>query len=238
MSNITPHFGSLYHPVKAIIIFKKQGQDSDHYVEAYDMDAGGMPINGHPLTVRESHNLAKALTVSDRKRAQGFLIPKKLMPPNVLYLNNGKEGFAIWRTPARKRELLFSPSLKIPSGKVEVPALIWRASRNTLYVYALQTNEPDLQTPLCKAPFFNVYPDGKVCMGNVSVNIPASCSLDKFIALWEDYFFHSYFSHTIHGESPVKGNIVQLWQQLVKTGEAFPTDKLIPTKHQLQNLLP
>jgi len=236
MTNITQDFGHLYYPVKTLVVFKKQSTDADYYIESYDMDSAGRPINGHPLSVNEGHKLAKALTVNEKK-AQGFLIPDGLMPQNVLHINGNADGSVIWHTPAQSQKLLFLSSLGIPSGTAGVPAMIWKARKGSLQVFALPDEEISLQTTLHKAPFFNVYPDGRVCMGNVRTNIPADCCLEKFMQLWEYHFFNSYFSHTIHGESPVKGNIVQLWQHLIQTGEPFPAEKLIATKYQIRHLI-
>lgn len=236
MTDRTEHFGNLYQPVKALVIFKKAANDSDFYIESYNMDNKGMPVNGHPLSVKESNTLAKALMVNEKK-SQGYLIPQGIMPANVLHINSNADGWVIWHTPAQKRRLLFSPSLEIPSGKALVPALLWKAGKGSLQVFALDVNDLSLQSTLYKAPFFNVYTDGRICMGNVRVHIPSDCCLEKFMQLWEAYFYDSYFSHTIHGESPVKGNIIQLWKSLIKSGAPFPTDKLNPTKYQLQHLL-
>lgn len=236
MKNITHDFGHLYHPVKSLVVFKKHSTEGDYYIESYDMDSAGRPINGHPLTVNEGHRLAKALTIND-KRSQGFLTPDGLMPKNVLHINSNADGSVIWHTPAEQQKLLFLSSLHIPSGTAGIPALLWKARKGSLQVFALHDEAISLHTTLYKAPFFNVYPDGRVCMGNVRTNIPASCSLEKFIQLWEYHFFNSYFSHTVHGESPAKVNIVQLWQHLMKTGEAFPAEMLMPTQYQIKHLL-
>ncbi|WP_158828980.1 PRTRC system protein B [Mucilaginibacter lacusdianchii] len=236
MQNITADFGHLYHPHKALVIFKKQGSEPDYYIESYDMDSAGRPINAHPLSVRESTALARSLRVSERKTG-GFLMPEGLLPSYVLYIHPG-EGWALWHTPPREETLLFSPSLPIPSGRARVPGLIWKAGKNSLQVFAVKGETVTLETPLCKAPFFNVYKDGKVCMGNVQVKFPASCSLERFIQGWQQDFYNSYFSHTIHSEGPIKGNIVQLWQHLCSSGEPFPQDRLIETQYQLKYLLP
>jgi len=237
MKNITQNFGHLYHPVKTLVVFKKQGNENDCYVESYDMDNAGRPINGHPLSVKECHALAKALTMN-LKKGQGFLIPEGLLPKNVLHIDSQTDGSVIWHTPAQSQQLLFLSSLNIPCGIAGVPALLWKAKKGSLQIFALPDEAVSLQTVLHKAPFFNLYTDGRVCMGNVRTSIPANCCLEKFIQLWEYHFFNSYFSHTIHGESPVKGNLIQLWQQLLKTGEAFPAELLTPSKYQLKHLLP
>jgi hypothetical protein len=39
------------------------------YVEHFDMDKNGNPINAHPLTVKEANVLAKALTPKRKDKA-------------------------------------------------------------------------------------------------------------------------------------------------------------------------
>ena len=239
MKDLTNTFGHLYLPVKALVIQQKtgHGHQSDFYIESYDMDDKGRPINGHPLSVKESHALAKALQIKEKK-AQGFLTPKGLMPAHVLTVNSSSNGFAVWPTPPKKIKLLFIENLGIPSAKAHIPALVWKAGKNSLQVFALNETQITETTPVCHAPFFNIYADGRVCMGNVRIGIPKDCGLEQFMALWEDYFFNSYFSHLFGGHQPISGNIVQLWQHLLKTGEPFPSDVLINTKFQIKHLLP
>lgn len=49
-TNITQQFGYLYEPVKALLIYSNN-EKKNIYVEAYDMDRNGKPINA-PLSVR------------------------------------------------------------------------------------------------------------------------------------------------------------------------------------------
>jgi PRTRC genetic system protein B len=236
MKDLTNIFGNLFLPVKALIVFQKDSQNPDFYIESFDMDKNGCPINGHPLSVKESNALAKALQVNEKK-ARGFLNPKGLLPVNVLFLKSAVDGYAIWTTPQQSVKLMFVENLGIPSDTANIPAMIWCAGKNGLHVFALQDGELNEDTPLCHAPFFNIYPDGRVCMGNVQIRIPKDCGLEQFMELWQEYFFNSYFSHLFGGHQPVKGNIVQLWQQLTVTKAEFPADILIPTKFQLKNLI-
>lgn len=99
-------------------------------------------------------------------------------------------------------------SLGIQSGKVQVPPMLWFADKENLFVFALATDRrPTEKTPLYYAPFFNVYEDGAVCMGTVSIDIKNSVSVEEFIQVWEDYFFNSYFSHLLDSYNPIKGNL-------------------------------
>ncbi|MBL4675888.1 MAG: PRTRC system protein B [Mucilaginibacter sp.] len=234
-TDITETLGSLYEPIKALLIYNNQ-KDKAGYVEAYDIATDGHPVNAHRLSVRESIALAKALDTTEEFQ-RSFLKPAGLMPKHVLYINPGRKGFAIWHTPRQRRHLYFGGGLDIPCGKASVPALVWRANLTNLWVYALNdASEIEANTRLFRAPFFNTAEDGKVCMGNVNVNLPADCGLEDFMRLWEDYFFNSYFSHLL-GSNPVKGNIVQLWQKLVGKRMDFPHDQLIRLPHTLKKLI-
>jgi len=237
MKDITTTFGTLYNPVKAFVIYEKDASDKSIYVESYDIDNKGYPINAHPLSVKESNQLAKALDNSDELQ-RNFLKPSGLLPKNVLYINPDHNGYAIWYSPAQKLDLFFADSLGIPNGVASIPALLWKASKKSLYLYALDNiTEISEKTDLFHAPFFNIYDDGKVCMGTVSVNIKADCLLEEFMQQWENYFFNSYFSHLIQEKSPINGNIIQLWQKLVNSSKPFPLKSLIKNGLTLKQLL-
>jgi len=237
MNNITKDFGNTYIPKSALLIYQSQ-QGKKIYVESFRMDKNGCPIDPHPLTINESKTLSRALDVSGGYR-ENFLRPCGLIPRNVLYFNQGMDGCAIWYSPAIKVPLLFNESLGIPNGTAWLPPLLWKADRHELYIYALSKNKrPHNAAVLFHAPFFNLYEDGRVCMGTVKINIPSSASLEDFIERWQAYFFGSYFSHLISGESPVKGNIVQLWQNLICSETKFPIDTLKQHHITLNKLIP
>lgn len=237
MKNITDTFGKLYHPVKAFMLYQEASAEKNIYVESYDMDKNGFAVNAHPLSVQESKALASALSASEKNR-QSFLKPAGLLPKNVIYINPESNGFVLWHTPPQKVDLFFAESLGIPSGRAFLPPLLFKASKKTLWVYALKSDAvPTTETVLCNAPFFNLYKDGKVCMGTVKISIPDDCHLEQFIKSWEKYFFESYFSHLIGSESPVNGNIVSLWKSLVNTQKKFPLNSLTQNGTTLKKLL-
>jgi len=236
--DIANNLGTLYHPVSALVVFQDGKPNCETYVEHYDMDSDGNPINAHPLTVREAEALVKALSTRDHVN-KAFLKPSGIMPTKVLYIDpSEKNGGAVWFTPAQSRQLYFSGRLGIPNGAAQVPALVWKASKTGLALFALSTNKrPGIHTALYHAPFFNIYVDGNVCMGSVDVNIKSSASLEGFIAAWEGYFFNSYFSHLVAQHNPIKGNCVHLWTQLIQQQQPFPKEVLIKTTKTLKNLL-
>ena len=237
VNDITENFGTLYHPKSALVFYQTKGTNTDMYVEHFDMDKNGNPVNAHPLTVNEAKVLAKALH-TDKEKDKAFLKPKGILPTNILHINPSEKGTVLWYTKAQEQQLYFVNGLGIPNGKASVPSMLWYASKNSLAVFALTTDRrPTENTPLYFAPFFNIYEDGKVCMGTVSIDIKNSASVEEFTDAWEDYFFNSYFSHLLGEHNPIKGNCVSLWKNLIETGEAFPKDVLKKNNKTLKNLL-
>jgi PRTRC genetic system protein B len=173
-----------------------------------------------------------------RRTEKRFLNPKGLLTPKILYINPDKHGFAVWQTAPQEVNLFFAKTLGITCGKAKVPALIWKATKDNLFIYALkEEKKPSEKTILYHAPFFNIYQDGRVCMGTVDIEINHKCFLEEFIQQWEEYFWNSYFSHLIDGYSPVKANIVQLWQGQVNSGKDFPKEVLIKNGKTIKDLI-
>ncbi len=230
------NFGTLYHPKAALVIFQSNTAQKDFYIEHYDMDDRGMPINAHPLTIREAQQLHKALQRKEQPET-AFLKSEGILSANILKVDASGKGNVIWFTKAGKRNLFFKDSLGILNGQANVPPMLWMASKTGLHVFALKSNRrPTENTYLYHAPFFNIYTDGKVCMGTVDVCFQKSAYLEGFIQQWEAFFFNSYFSHLLENRSPVKGNCVNLWKSLIENDDPFPKDRLINTNRTLKNL--
>lgn len=230
------YFGMLYEP-KSALVFYESLDKNEMYVEHFDMDRNGNPINAHPLTVNEAEALAKSLIV-DEEIEKAFLKSKGILASNVLQIDPSKKGSVIWYTKAQQQQLYFVKNLEIPNGKAKVPAMLWIADKENLSVFALSSDKrPTEKTLLHYAPFFNVYTDGNVCMGTVDIKIKNSASAEEFIEQWENYFFNSYFSHLVGGHNPIDGNLVNLWKKLLDSNEAFPNELLKKNNKTLKNLL-
>ena len=239
MKDITQDFGTLYYPTTALLFYQNDERNKDTYVEYFDMDKNGNPINAHPLTEREAETLAKALIVKTQKeKNQDFLKPKGILPTNILQINPSENSSVLWYTKSMKRQLFFTENLEIPNGRAEIPAMLWFANKRSLKIFALANNRrPTEKTELFYAPFFNVYEDGNVCMGTVDVHIQNSTSLEEFIKKWEDYFFNSYFSHLMNEHNPINGNCVNLWKSLINNEKQFTKEALKNANRTLKNLL-
>jgi len=227
MKNITALVYDVYEPYKAIVLHRcKRDNDTSIYAEAFDLDKQGKPFNACPLSSAECDRLAQMMQDSTDLKTS-FLQPKGVIPSKVLHINTQNSGYAIWYTPVQTVNLFFKDSLQIPSGKANVPAMVWKATKENLYVYIIKDKKrPDEQSILYEAPYFNLYEDAKVCMGTVSVEFEENCCLEEFIQSWENYFWNSKFSHLIQNHSPVSCNIVQLWQGLIEQDKHFPMQVL------------
>lgn len=236
VNDITKDFGTLYYPKSVLVFYETKGKATDMYVEHFDMDSNGTPINAHPLTEREANVLVKALQ-TDEESTKAFLTPKGILPTNILHINPSENGTVVWHTKAQQKQLHFVDSLGIPNGMAQVPSMLWQASKTSLTVFALSSNRrPTEKTPLHYAPFFNIYETGNVCMGTVCIDIKNSASVEEFTQAWEHYFFKSYFSHSLC-ENLTRKNIVNLWKELIDTNQSFPIEALKKHNKTLKNLL-
>lgn len=237
MKNITDAFEDLLLPHKALLIYQSTRNQHDVYVEAFDMDSKGFPVNAHPLNMEEAIALSDSLDHSPAMQ-RSFLKPKGLISDDVLYINPDKNGFAIWYTKPQRVNLFFVKQLDIPCGNAAIPAMVWKASLESLHIYAVRENKkPTLKTPLYYAPFFNVYKTGRVCMGTVDIEINRHSTLETFMQAWQQYFLNSFFSHLIDEYCPVSLNIVQLWQEQVNTNRKFPLNTLVKNNKTIKDLL-
>jgi len=230
-------FENMYLAQKALVLYRHTSNEHDMYIEAFDMDDRGRPVSAHPLSMEETACLAESLAASAELNTR-FLQSNGLLPYKVLYMDSGRRGYVLWYTPEQKTVLYFTKSLGIPCGEAWIPAMLWKADKDHLNVFAVKANRrPDEMTTLYHAPFFNIYEEGKVCMGNVDIEMPENCCLQDFIKAWEAYFFDSYFSHLVQGHACVKMNIVQLWQEQVSSGKHFPKEILVKTGKKLKDII-
>lgn len=237
MKNIASEISEYFIPNQALLFFQSRNRkDQEAYVELYDIGRNGEPFNGRPLSDIESGKLAALLQRSTQNQHNIFQAGE-IFDSNLLYLNPNK-GYAVWQTPPGKETLLFCDQLGIPDGRANMPSMLWKASIDELYIYALRTGQRATEiTPLYKAPFFNIYDDNRVCTGTVEIDFSDVCNLEEFIKTWQYNFFHSYFSHMIGDRSPVRKNIIQLWKSLVGTDKKFPVKELIKCGITLKDIL-
>jgi hypothetical protein len=164
MNNVSQQFNEQYMPVKALLIYQSVEQESDSYepksaeiyVESYDVGKQGNPINAHPLSLNEMIALGELLQ-STQEMQNNYLQSKSVIPPNLIYVNTQSNGYAVWFTPPKEVDLYFNNGLEIPSGKAKLPAILWKATRERLQIFALKgKGKPNADTSLFYAPLFNL----------------------------------------------------------------------------------
>ncbi len=225
-----------YLPAKALIVYINQSEKENSYVESFDFDKLGRMINAHPLSEQEAEKLGKIMLANMERQGRCF-DAKGILPTNLLFLRSGNDGCAVWHTPAQHRTLLFVEGLDLQNGMYPVPALVWKATRETLSVFAIKVSDkPTLITELFEAPYFNIYGSGNVCMGTVDIDIDDYGGLEIFMKQWEEYFFNSRFSHLLADRSPVKSNIIQLYKSLHNSKKGFPSTELKKHSKSLKTL--
>lgn len=237
MRNITQLLTTEYIPFKSIIIYESKENNNAHYIESYDFGEDGQMVNAHPLSGQEMTSIGKIMLENDTQ-ASRCLQPKGFVDTTLLHFKSGESGFAIWYSPPQHRELLFVKDIGLTSGVYPIPSLLWKASKEALFIYALKgTDRPTLKSVLYKAPFFNIYNTGNVCMGSVEVDLEEDYDLETLMRKWEQYFFQSRFSHLLEKEAPVKGNIIQLYTNLQGSGMKFPESRLLKHTSTIKDLL-
>lgn len=219
---------------QAILIYRSRGvrevrtYASIHQVE---VEHGKASIqSGKPVTPRAARRLADALT--PRTASTGFL------PGNVLYADGDT---LVWWAPPQRRHIVFrcaEATFGERGANVPHPALVFMVSGGQWMVWALKGRKrPTPESPVWRAPYFNVGADGSICRGNVAT--PIGAAIDK-IAAWEDAFFRSYFTHPNVPTGLVHhaGGAYAFWAEMIDVPPAyFPQRVLVRTGARLGELV-
>lgn len=217
-----------YKPRLAIIA---HSTGNEWYLESHVINEKGQLLEGKPLQQETIQGIVDTFFDERQNSVQfGGVIPYNLIRFDVL---PGGQYSMMWYRPEEQRQLFFSASLNLPSGKAWVPALLYQVTRRSLSVYALASNErPDEKTKLFQAPFHNVHNDGSVCLGSAKVKKPVEKSYAAAMKYWEDMFWFSEFSHLNGTTNPAKTNINSLWKKMVHKPDQkwSDIDQLLPLK--------
>lgn len=219
---------------QAILIYRSHGVRevrtfaSIHRVELDD----GHPsiLAGKPVIPRAARRLADALTSGTA--STGFL------PGNVLYADGDT---LVWWVPPQRRHIVIrcaEAHFGERGAIVPHPALVFMVSGGQWMVWAIKGRKrPTPETPVWRAPYFNVGADGSICRGNVAT--PTGAMIDK-IAAWEDAFFRSYFTHpnVPNGLVHHTGGAYAFWAEMIDVPPAsFPQRVLVRAGAQLGDLV-
>lgn len=130
---------------------------------------------------------------------------------NLLAYGSGTSGPLVFFRPSVRRPIYFGRGAPLKSGVAPWPAMVMVASPGELSVYVVRGDQrPDLKTPLYCAPFYNVYYNHKVCIGQSK--IPPNCPPSS-IDGWSEAFYKSAFTHpNANNEDFLRqGTLEKLW---------------------------
>jgi len=221
--------GTVYDPHLAILVYKQR-------------DAETFIANAHPMIERhgelqigEAHPFTTS-TIRDLVKGLGGLA-MQIVPPHVVAVS--PSGVA-WFEPARERVLYFAGQDKALCGisgqLFPQPPMLFLASPGQLYAFALRENErPGPDTPLMRAPHYNVFSHGAVCRG--TVQYPSTVD-PMDVSQWSDAYFGSNFSHNSSGSKLVTfdGTHAELWIHMKERG-TFDSGVLVPFGKTLKEVL-
>lgn len=225
MNDITKDILTELSPEMAIIVYQ---HEQKYYLERRDIINGKM-ASGVPLTEKCLTDIFDTISSESSDSLHG------LVPDNLLYADSrcGREKY-VWYNKPEKRSLFFHKDTGIPDGQMCVPGLVYVASATSLSVFAFKGNKP--KSKLFKAPFFNIYDDGRVCLGSAKVDKPTELTYESIVRYWEKMFWASEFVHIL-GNNPVKNNLATLMKKGIETSSRFPESELLPIKTNLKELL-
>lgn len=213
-------------PKRAIIVYERPGQWSqDFYLEDREIkNQGGKYVFMAPVPL--SHQAMRSIASSFIKKNAlamdfGGLIADHLL----LGINRPGLCSVIWYHPAETRKLNFSSQLKIKGeSTAQIPAILYLMLNDNLYLFALaESRRPTGKSKLFNAPFFNIYADGRVCLGTAPVGKIRSKTFEGEAARFERAF---YMAEQNGGQqNPCKTALAKLWNGLIKNKSPFPLKK-------------
>ena len=153
--------------------------------------------------------------------------------PTLLFI---APGTIAWWRPPQPATLFFSRQKnggKDFSGTAPQPGLVFLVRETKWFVWALTgETRPTPTTALYHAPHFNVWADGRICVGNV--DLPKQLT-PEMATEYERAYFGSRFTHPNHPHL-CTGDAYQLWRDLIAArGGPFPVARLVATGKTLQN---
>jgi PRTRC genetic system protein B len=223
---------------EALLIYRTDRQ-------SHDSKGPGSFVTKHPVTLN-AHGapslgagapLGKSDVTDLLKQLLGS-ISVEFLPSCVLA--HTQESI-VWWTPPAVRPMFYAKEkgreVTLLSGKrFPQPGLIFRAQPNHLDVRAVACpDRPRPDTPLYRAPYWNVNDQGDVCLG--TTRIPSEVAIAS-LSRWEAAFFESEFTHPNAARKLTEhpGGFIGLWTSLIGK-RRFPIEHLADAKETLTQFL-
>ncbi len=220
---------------QAILIYQETGGEHTAAATVHSVEIKNnqpMILPGQPISLTGLETLANSL---------GKQIENTLLPERILSITMAQMA---WWCPAARRRIWFKPTesvkdpgaLKKLNGRfVQHPALLFIATGRRLRVLALaESKRPAAKTPVFRAPYFNLGPNGGMCAGTAKLpDVFGPSAMEAF----EQAFFNSAFSHSNWGHQLTthpQGH-AGLWREMAARKSEFPSRYLVSTKRTVAN---
>lgn len=223
---------------KAILLYEgeERFQRKTEYATIHDLANVGTKARPNVQIMPGSPISQESLIRSLGSLAEKYVLNAELLPENVLSFS---PIHLVWWSPATKRRVFFkTKELGERTAIVPHPPLLHLVVKGSWYIFALKEDQrPTKETALHHAPYFNVYDDGKICVGTAQIPDQLTAAL---IPDWENAFFESAFTH-INGQikkaSHPRGEYA-LWKELLDgVHESFPLEYLVPRNATLESAM-
>lgn len=206
------------------LVFYKSEDNHASYVEIADFvkNKGVFHLaKGRPISITQAAEVGKSLS----NGKDSFIASKGIMTKNVLWFKSGYHPDLIWFKEEGDYNALFAKRLKIPSGIMRYPKMIFCAHGENLSIYVVKTSKITMKTKLYMLPLPNISLNGTVCLGQVEVKSKFKF-IEEIMESFEAYFFNSVFN-TYNDEHLLKdkSNMNEFWKKVIKT-KKFDYDNL------------
>ena len=217
-------------PTDALIFYDSK---SGKYVEHRKIEKG-MMCAGQPLDIRQFGDMIRlAEKYATEQQDIGSL--HGAIPSNMMYADPSIDRMRlVWYRKPEERKMYFVESLNIPDGTMKEPGMVYSVRGSELFVYCFKGTKP--KSILYRAPFFNIYSEGRVCLGSSKADKPTKNTFEEWMLYWEKMFWQSEFAEHI-SENPIEGNLAVVTKNCIKKGIPFPVDLMKRMNKKLCDIL-
>lgn len=218
-------------PIKAIMVYQCEVESENFdYMEMIEYNQG-IPTKSYPLPEEFLEELSRNYMKKTERTFNFSLMRENPDGLRIIGFDYRDESTKMYfYTPATAKNLFFRKNTNIKSGKYPIPALIWKATLNSVSLWAVAEKYKDLSkdTMLYKAPFMNTSSSG-VCLGSTQMPKTVSNDLEYICQKIVDGFFESQFTHFGSDYKVTNSNFYTLFESL-KGKNHYPDHELVEFK--------
>src|SRR6266508_6189702 len=156
------------------------------------------------------------------------------LPAGVLRAGSNARGeWVVYTARAQMIDIVTDKSEKL---RVPIPATLFMGWGPRYYLWALPNKRFNKKLPVFKAPYPNVYDNGRICWGS---HRPAKVTPSNIKSTWT-LFFGTVFNNHIasHKTKSYAANVLDLLRKLsVAKKKTFPADELVWTSRSVDACL-